>query len=139
MLWRWSLRAVWSVLLVLATIVLVQAFRARGLPPLQPWHREAPQLELTAEEMRQRGFDFARYLEREDEVIRESRLRVTQALRPEDDVPGLRYAPSSANNPERFATDWNRSFERRPARVRGGALLVHGMTDAPYSMRALAD
>ena len=139
MVWQWSLRAVWSVLLVLATIVLVQAFRARGLPPLQPWHREAPQLELTAEEMRQRGFDFARYLEREDEVVRESRMRVTQALRPEDDVPGLRYAPSSRNNPERFATDWNRSFERRPAKVRGGALLVHGMTDAPYSMRALAD
>ena len=90
MLWRWSLRAVWSVLLVLATIVLAQAFSSRGLPPLQPWHREAPQLELTAEEMRQRGFDFARYLEREDEVIRESRMRVTQALRPEDDVPGLR-------------------------------------------------
>ncbi len=139
MLWRWSLRLVWSVLLVLATIVLVQAFHSRGLPPLQPWHREAPQLELTAEEMRQRGFDFARYLEREAEVVRESRQRVTQALRPEDDVPGLRYAPSSRNNPERFDTDWNRSFERRPAKVRGGALLVHGLTDAPYSMRALAD
>jgi alpha-beta hydrolase superfamily lysophospholipase len=139
MLWRWSLRAVWSVLLVLATIMLVQALRSRALPPLQPWHRETPQLELTAEEMRQSGFDFARYLEREDEVVRESRQRVTQALRPEDDVPGLRYAPSSANNPERFATDWNRSFERRPAKIRGGALLVHGMTDAPYSMRAVAD
>jgi alpha-beta hydrolase superfamily lysophospholipase len=138
MLWRWSLRAVWSVLLVLVTVMLVQAFKARGLPPLQVWHREAPQLELTAEEMDQRGFDFARYLEREDEVIRESRLRVDQALAPEDDVPGMRYAPSSPNNPVRFETDWNRSFERRPAKVRGGALLVHGMTDAPYSMRPLA-
>jgi len=136
--WRWSLRAVCSLLLVVATIMLVQAFRARGLPPLQAWHREAPQLELTAEEMGQRGFDFARYLAREDEVIHESRTRVTEALTPEDDLPGMRYAPSSPNNPARFETDWNRSFERRPAKVRGGALLVHGMTDAPYSMRPLA-
>lgn len=133
------LRAIWSVLLVLATIVLLQAFRARGLPPLQAWHREAPQLELTAEEMNQRDFDFERYLEREDEVMRESQQRMAQALRPEDDVPGLRYAPSSPNNPSRFDTDWNRSFERRPAKPRGAALLVHGMTDAPYSMRPLAD
>jgi len=33
----------------------------------------------------------------------------------------------------------NRTFELVPARIRGGVLLVHGLTDAPYSMRRLAE
>ncbi len=50
-----------------------------------------------------------------------------------------RYTPGSI--PARLAleTPYNRSFELVPAEIRGAALLVHGLSDSPYSMRALAD
>lgn len=50
----------------------------------------------------------------------------------------VRYAAGSASDPESYRVDWNRSFELVPTRVRGGALLLHGLSDSPYSMRALA-
>ena len=53
-------------------------------------------------------------------------------------VVGNRYDPGSLSSPRRADRDWNRTFEMAPADVRGGALLVHGLTDSPYSMRTIA-
>ncbi len=50
-----------------------------------------------------------------------------------------RYVAASVSSPTRQAFDGNRTFERVPAQIRGGALLVHGLTDAPYSLHAVAD
>jgi hypothetical protein len=44
-----------------------------------------------------------------------------------------------ASHPSSAGRDWNRSFETKQATIRGGALLIHGLTDSPYSMRAIAD
>jgi alpha-beta hydrolase superfamily lysophospholipase len=35
--------------------------------------------------------------------------------------------------------DWNRTFELNPPTPRGGILLLHGMSDSPYSLRALGE
>ena len=53
-------------------------------------------------------------------------------------MPGNRYWSGSPNYQWNFATDWNRTFELVPAQPRGGALLLHGLTDSPYSLRAIA-
>ena len=50
-----------------------------------------------------------------------------------------RYQSSSISSPRRASRDWNRTFELTPTAVRGGALLIHGLTDGPYSMRAVAE
>ena len=40
-------------------------------------------------------------------------------------------------NPASFkGSNWNRTYEFTPKEIRGGALLVHGMSDSPYSVRA---
>ena len=42
--------------------------------------------------------------------------------------------------PGRLGTDWNRTQELSPdGEAIGGALLIHGLTDAPYSMRTIAE
>jgi pimeloyl-ACP methyl ester carboxylesterase len=51
---------------------------------------------------------------------------------------GNRYWRDSLAHASRFRQDWNRSYELAPEAPRCGALLVHGLTDSPYSMRALA-
>ena len=51
-----------------------------------------------------------------------------------------RYAVEGAVNPLRFAKNWNRTYEMIPeGEIRGGVLLMHGLTDSPYSVRAEAE
>ena len=67
------------------------------------------------------------------------RTRVESALGPEDREPANRYWSDGPLSPSRLPVDGNRTFELVPERIRGGVLLVHGLTDAPYSMRRLAE
>jgi alpha-beta hydrolase superfamily lysophospholipase len=50
-----------------------------------------------------------------------------------------RFSPTSTGRRLSADTAWNRSTRLRPPDVRGAALLIHGLTDSPYSMRALGD
>jgi alpha-beta hydrolase superfamily lysophospholipase len=137
---RWLRRALFAAGAVLAALVLValgHAIAARDYPDLRPWHLVVPEGEPTAAEI-DAGMDLATYVLREQAVFDDARRRVEAELRAED-LDGGRYAPASSMNPARFATDWNRTFERAPARPVGLVLLLHGMTDGPYSARALAE
>jgi alpha-beta hydrolase superfamily lysophospholipase len=125
-------------LLVVAGIASVHALRARDFPDLAPWHLRAPEGEPDAAAI-DGGMDLAAYLAAEQRVFDASLQSLAQDLAPADTTYGSRYAPESPNHPADFAVDWNRSFEREPAQPRGVALLVHGMTDGPYSLRAIAD
>ena len=48
-----------------------------------------------------------------------------------------RYSSGSAADPRERQLDFNRTFELATDRPRGGILLLHGLTDSPYSLRAL--
>jgi alpha-beta hydrolase superfamily lysophospholipase len=49
----------------------------------------------------------------------------------------VRYSRGSAADPEKQAVNWNRSFELPAEAPAGGVLLLHGMSDSPYSLRVL--
>jgi len=51
----------------------------------------------------------------------------------------LRYSSGGAADPRAWQPDWNRSFELHATDPIGGVLLLHGMSDSPYSLRALAE
>ena len=135
---RWTINAIAAALLVLATIVLIYALQARRQADLQPWHTQAPQLEMTVADIGP-DFSLAQYIQRENALFEETRTLLEASIPPEEQVPGNRYWKGSANYQWNFATDWNRTFELVPAQPRGGALLLHGLTDSPYSLRALAN
>jgi alpha-beta hydrolase superfamily lysophospholipase len=134
---RWGVNAVVTAAAVLVTIVFVYAVQARRLSDLQPWHTQAPHLEVTAADM---GPDFtlAQYLERESGLFDETRTMLQGAVKEPERVPGNRYWDGSPNYQWKFPVDWNRTFELAPEQIKGGALLLHGLTDSPYSMRAIA-
>ncbi|MEL6868872.1 MAG: alpha/beta hydrolase [Pseudomonadota bacterium] len=49
-----------------------------------------------------------------------------------------RYSRDSLSDPGRWSTNWNRTFVWQPdAAPRAGVLLLHGLSDSPYSMRTL--
>jgi len=133
---RWACRAAVAVLLVLGTLVIGGAYNARlRLPDLKPWHRLTLH-DVTASDLSDR-FTFADYAAREDALFAELH-RFEATLDPLDRTPVNRYNPGSLSHPSSAGRDWNRSFETKPATTRAGALLVHGLTDSPYSMRAVA-
>jgi alpha-beta hydrolase superfamily lysophospholipase len=82
------------------------------------------------------------YLRLEDRLFAELRQRIYSATDGGDASPFNRYSSGSRADPARLPTDWNRSFHRLPApgtASRGAALLLHGLTDSPYSLRSIAD
>jgi alpha-beta hydrolase superfamily lysophospholipase len=49
----------------------------------------------------------------------------------------FRYSSGSTSDPQIRDPNWNRSFELPADEPAGGVLLLHGMSDSPYSLRAL--
>ncbi|HEV8578981.1 MAG TPA: alpha/beta fold hydrolase [Thermoanaerobaculia bacterium] len=133
---RRLLRLLGAAVLILFTVLGVRAFDASHGPDLKPWHREAPRSEPRADEIDR--MTLPRYLQREAQVIRETRA-IEARTAPADRTPGNRYFRGSLVNPGRFPRDWNRTFEVEPEQIRGGALLIHGLSDSPYSLRPLAE
>ncbi len=105
-------------------------------PPLKPWHTE----ELTAEFTAQRADEirtFDDYRQLEDELFAELDEKVYARVETGPEYALARYSPGSAADPRGRSPDWNRSFELPVDEAVGGVLLLHGMTDAPYTLRTL--
>ncbi len=137
---RRVLRAItWAatlVLAVVATILGVRAYDAFRGPPLDPWHVVVPD-DLDAEAIA--GLDWAGWLAAEDRVFDAVRRTVTLTLAPEYRSQVNRYFADSPIYPGKFAQDWNRSYVMAPeGPPKGAVVLLHGLTDAPYSMRHIA-
>jgi alpha-beta hydrolase superfamily lysophospholipase len=122
--------------LCLVTFLAVRIWDSQRGLPLEPWHTWVPD-ELTADELERT--DWAQYLAAERAIFDELRAEVTQKLDLEERVPVNRYFDGSPVYPGRFADDWNRSHLLEPAGApKGAAVLLHGLTDAPYSQRHIA-
>jgi alpha-beta hydrolase superfamily lysophospholipase len=122
---------------IFVTILLGRGFQARRLPDLKPWHR-ADLGDVKAGELGDSA-TLADLLTREDAVFRALRERVLDKVAPGDRNAANRYFAGGPLDPTRLPVDGNRTFELAPEKIGGGALLLHGLTDSPYSMRAVAE
>jgi len=129
----------WIALLLLTILILVLAWSAynavRG-PKLSLWHTFVP-TELTAAQIDKA--DWPQYLAAEQKIFDEVRTQVTDKLPEDERIPSNRYFADSPIYPGRFKEDWNRSYVLEPEGApRGAVVLLHGLTDSPYSLRHLA-
>jgi alpha-beta hydrolase superfamily lysophospholipase len=124
------------VVAVLLTMLFgVTAWDTVRSPPLELWHTYVPR-DLRADDID--GLEWADYVRAEDSMFLEVRDNVTLKLKPEARVPFNRYFEGSPIYPGRFATDWNRSYVLEPDGPPVGAVvLLHGLTDSPYSLRVI--
>ena len=121
---------------VAAVALGIRSYRALSGPPLQPWHTFVPQ-ELRADELD--ASDWSRYLAQEQAIFESVRANVSQRLDPDARVPYNRYFEQSPVYPGRFKQDWNRSYVLDPVGTPVGVvILLHGLTDSPYSLRHVA-
>lgn len=104
--------------------------------PLKPWHTE----ELNEEFTRKKADEvktFDDYLQLEDRLFKQLDDKVYSQSETGPEYKLDRYSTGSAADPRKQKPNWNRSFELSSEKPRGGVLLVHGMSDSPYSLRTL--
>ena len=119
---------------VVSVVVLV--FYLNDRPDLKVWHTARLNAEFTADS----GVEsFLDYLALEDRLFEQLDAKVYGQIEPEDRNDVNRYSRDSLSDPARWPRNWNRSFEFRAEDARVGVLLIHGMSDSPYSMRSLGE
>jgi alpha-beta hydrolase superfamily lysophospholipase len=123
--------------LVAFAVLLAGAFESRNMPPLQIWHT-ALEGEFTARDATPHS-TLHDYLDQEARLFADLRKQVYQRVEPRDAMIYNRYRAGGPQDPESHQRNWNRTFELVPGDIKGGAVLLHGLTDSPYSLRRLAE
>jgi len=137
-LWRLGVRLAWIAGLVgLAIVSGFTLYAVTMLPPLHPWHLERLNEEFTA--LRHGDLDFAGYLKQEEKLFAEYREKVAGWNSRDEAYLASRFNPASPFNQLVEGAPFNRSFRLAQTQPKGQALLIHGLTDSPYSAKALAD
>lgn len=145
---RSTTRVILLVAAIVALFLVLRAYRSLQGPPLERWHVFVPD-ELSISQLDDAA--WSDYLEAEEALMQSVAAEVTAKLPKELRVVSNRYATESPMHPARIieggAADWNRSFILQPCDAAGaptgrpalGALvLLHGLTDSPYSLRHVA-
>ncbi|MGK3142172.1 alpha/beta hydrolase [Pantoea sp. C2G6] len=134
---RWARRSVIGIGLLLLLLLVIRIYEAERGPELHRWHTWVPH-ELTAEQLDQSS--YRDYLTAENRLFTEMKQQVSDQLAAEEKTPLNRYYAQSMIYPGQFSQDWNRSYILQPAGTpRGAVVLLHGLTDSPYSLRHVAD
>ena len=121
-------------ILIAGIFTYVKAMRAQ--PDLLAWHL----LELSEEyHAGHPDATLKEYLEREERLFAQLEREVFQVTAQGGPDAINRYHPKSLAHPTRFERDWNRSYALEVPAARGGVLLLHGLSDSPYSMRSVAE
>ena len=102
---------------------------------LEPWHTAR----LTEDFSDGDATTFAGYLDIERRAFEELDEEVYSEVGTGPEYALVRYSRGSASDPDTFSQNFNRSYELEADTPTGGALLLHGMSDSPYSLWALAE
>ncbi|HBV91264.1 MAG TPA: hypothetical protein DEF80_09805, partial [Pantoea sp.] len=123
--------------LLLLLLLIIRIYEAERGPELHRWHTWIPH-ELTVEQLDKAG--YTDYLNAEHHLFDEMKHQVTDKLDADEKTPLNRYFSGSMIYPGHFTQDWNRSYILQPeGRPRGAVVLLHGLTDSPYSLRHIAE
>ena len=121
--------------LLLISLLYLSGCSDRNLPP---WFSEELGSEFSLK--RSAGISsFEDYKRLEDTLFEELDKRVYLPTPTGIEHSLQRYSRGSISDPSSRQPNWNRSFELTNKQPSGAVLLLHGMTDSPYSLRALGE
>ena len=126
----------WMLLGVTAMLAVVIVHFADSRPDLQAWHETLLEGEIRAGND---DLDFEEWMVREDALFAKLQEFVDgrPSGHPSDNFN--RYANDSRSNSAGQDPDWNRTRVLPVESPRGVALLLHGLSDSPYSLRAVGE
>ena len=105
-------------------------------PELKPWHTIKLSSEFTAG--MEQDFDWNRYLDQEQKLFDELDSYKQDIIKPSIQIAGSRYIDGGNRFERRLARNWNRSYKLDARNPAGVALVVHGLSDSPYSLKSIA-
>jgi alpha-beta hydrolase superfamily lysophospholipase len=108
----------------------------RSGPPLEIWHHIELESEFQVEDLDEVR-SFGDYQALEGRLFAELDEKVYAHTETGPRYALARYSRGSIADPHGFEPNWNASFEFPTDDPRGGVLLLHGMSDSPYSLRSL--
>jgi len=115
-------------------LIAVFVYYLDSRPDLHAWHEEILDKEFEAGSSIQ---DFEGYLALEDRLFAQLDVQVYDQISSEQRQAINRYNRGSYSDPGRWPTNWNRTYELAVDAPEVGVLLLHGMSDSPYSLRGL--
>lgn len=128
-----------SLLAIFAAFMLGWATFARSLPDPSGWHAEAPADEFAASDA-DGSYTFDDYLKQEARVFAELDAFIDSDWKSQAGGAFNRFNRASVCFPgSGFDRNWNRTTVLEHPAPRGGALMVHGLSDSPYSLRTAAE
>jgi alpha-beta hydrolase superfamily lysophospholipase len=131
-----ALFALYGVLGSALTLIVIFVLYLNGRPDLSVWHLADLDEEFTADSDVK---TFEAYLTLEDRLFRQLNEEVYAKIANNERSPFNRFNRGSKSDPESQPRNWNRSYELAVNRPRAGVLMIHGMSDSPYSLRSLAE
>ncbi|HLF30776.1 MAG TPA: alpha/beta hydrolase [Xanthomonadales bacterium] len=119
----------------LVVLVIMGVSVLNKKPDLKVWHTTI----LDEEYRSDSGIEtLDQYLALEDRLFAQLEQQVYGRIEPGDAREINRYFSGSLTDPAQAATNWNRTFEWPQKQPKAGIVLLHGMSDSPYSLRSVA-
>ena len=105
---------------------------------LETWHSARLSSEFDARKVVEVR-TFEDYVALEDRLFTELVEEVYDEVETGPEFELVRYSAGSAADPRSREPDYNRTFELRVDEPLGGVLLLHGMSDSPYSLHEIGE
>ncbi len=137
MLYRCAVNVATSLAVLSVAIIVIAYFYAKILPSLSWWHMDDVVDDYSLKINIRSIESFEQYLDQEKKLF--ARLDALFSSKAEPALAGWnRYQPDSMLNARLHKTNWNQSFVLQPQSPKAAVIMVHGLSDSPYSLRALA-
>jgi alpha-beta hydrolase superfamily lysophospholipase len=121
---------------VVLTVLVVVITHLNDRPDLAVWHTVFLDEEFTEDS----DLDsFTEYLALEDRLFQQLDEEVYAVSVASDNDQINRYSRESMSDPGIWPRNWNRSYVLEADSPRSAVLLIHGLSDSPYSLRQLAE
>ncbi|HWS39718.1 MAG TPA: alpha/beta fold hydrolase [Arenimonas sp.] len=135
---RLTLRIIkWVLVICIAIILGFTLYAVTMLPKLQPWHTDRLHNEFTA--LGDSDLDFDGYMALETKLFNEMAAEIKKWDHKNEAYVYSRFNSESYIQKLADGAPYNRSFRKSVPNPVGQALLIHGLTDSPYSMKAVAE
>jgi alpha-beta hydrolase superfamily lysophospholipase len=131
-----SLRiSVYGIIGAVLALVTVAVSHLNNRSDLSAWHTVHLDKEFTAKT----GLSsFAEYLDLEEQLFRQLDDEIYAETEASTGNVINRFSKGSLSDPGRWPQNWNRSYELSQPSPQATVLLLHGLSDSPYSLRHLA-
>ena len=110
-IYKWMIRLLWILVIFAVSVFGIRVFETQRGPQLQLWHTFVPD-DMQADAIDKASWED--YIRAENVLFQSVRENVTDKLPPEVQTQLNRYYSGSPIYPDRFVTNWNRSYIMMP-------------------------